>query len=151
LTLLVNAHTSRNETAQTATPISNGTWMASISPYAEPLDTANPDNDFYSFSAAGGSTVSVNILAQRLNPPSALQPVLEILDASGNRVQTCNQAGDTDFVDDCMSDQIAPEFSIDAMLTLKVSNSGNFFIHVLDWRGDARPDMVYEMAVFGVN
>ena len=150
LTLQVNAHTSRNESAQTATPISNGTWTASISPYAEPLDTANPDNDFYSFSAAGGSVVSVNILAQRLNPPSALQPVLEILDASGNRLHTCNQAGDTDFVDDCMSDLILPEFSIDAMLTLKVAASGNFFIHVLDWRGDARPDMVYEMAIFGV-
>ena len=61
-------------------------------PYAEPLDTANSDNDFYSFSAAGGSVISVNILAQRLNPPSALQPVLEILDASGNRLHTCNQA-----------------------------------------------------------
>jgi len=49
-----------------------------------------------------------------------------------------------------MSDQIVPEFSVDAMLTLKVAASGNFFIHVLDWRGDARPDMVYEMAIFGV-
>ena len=151
LTLKVNTHTSRNETAQTATPISNGTWMASISPYADPLDAPNPDNDFYSFSATGGSAVSVNIFAQRLNPSSPLQPVLEILDSSGNRLQTCTQAGDTDFVDDCMSDQILPEFSSDAMLTFKPAASGNFFIHVLDFRGDARPDMVYQMGIFGAN
>src|SRR5579864_3121007 len=135
LTLKVNTHTLRNENTQTATPISNGVWQASISPYTDPPGAPNPDNDFYSISAAAGSVVSVNIFAQRLNPPSPLEPVLEILDSAGNRVQGCNQAGDTGFTDDCVSDQIVPEFSLDAMLTWKVPQAGNFFIHVLDWRG----------------
>src|SRR5207248_8102841 len=123
-TLIVRDKQSRNDSIPTATPISNGGWMASISPYGDPADTANPDSDYYALTAAGGSYISVNVVAQRNNSP--LQPVLEIVDQNGQRFHGCNQFGVTiDFNDVCMSDEIIPEQTLDAMLTFKVPGSGS--------------------------
>src|ERR1051326_1930152 len=153
-TLLVRDKGVRNDELSTATPISNGMWNASISPYADPLDTANPDQDFYSLTAQGGSYVSVNVLAERLSPSSPLQGVLTILDGNGQVLQTCNQPGlVASFNNPCTSDETYAEFTLDPMLTVQVPGSGTktIYLRLLDWRGDARPDMAYQMVVFGAN
>jgi hypothetical protein len=154
LTLLVRDKGVRNDELSTATPISNGMWNASISPYADPVDAPHPDQDFYSLTAQGGSFVSVNVLAQRLSPSSPLQGVLTILDGNGQVLQTCNQPGFiASFNNPCMSDQTPAEFTFDPMLTVQVPGSGTqtIYLRVLDWRGDARPDMAYQVIVFGAN
>lgn len=153
-TLLVRDKGLRNDELSTATPISNGIWNASISPYADPVDTANPDQDFYSLTAQGGSYVSVNILAERISPSSPLQGVLTILDSNGQVLQTCNQPGlVASFNNPCMSDQTFAEFTLDPMLTVQIPGSvtRTLYLRVLDWRGDARPDMAYQMVVYGAN
>jgi hypothetical protein len=153
-TLEVRSQGVRNDQISTATPISNGAWNASISPYADPGDTANPDQDFYTLTASGGTYVSVNVFAQRLSPSSALQPVLAITDSSGATLQTCNDPGfAVAFNNPCLSDMTFTEFSLDPMLTLQVPGSGQktIYLHLLDWRGDARPDMTYQLVVFGAN
>src|SRR5438067_4287840 len=155
-TLLVRDKQPRNDSIGSATPFSNGSWQASISPFADPVDSENPDTDYYALSAPGGSFVSVKVLPQS---SIALVPVAEIIDASGQRFHSCNQPGTSaDFTSPCVGDliigdQIDPDFQVmlGAMLTFKVPGTGSqkFFVHVLDWRGDARPDMLYQMAIFG--
>ena len=150
-TLQVSDKQPRNDTFSSATLISNGTWYASISPYHD-ASSNGPDEDFYAVTAPGGSYVSVNIFAQRINSP--MQPVLEIIGPNGGRFNSCSDAGiSTAFINPCLSDELFPEFTLDAMLTFKVPGTGSqkFIVHVLDWRGDARPDMLYQMAVFGAD
>ena len=85
-TLQVSDKQPRNDTFSSATLISNGTWYASISPYHD-ASSSGPDEDFFALTAPGGSYVSVNIFAQRINSP--MQPVLEIIGPNGGRFVTC--------------------------------------------------------------
>ncbi len=149
----------RNDTIATATPIDNGTINASISPYIDPpigVPVAG-DNDYYSLLALGGTTVHVETFAKRWNQSNPLDTVLEILDANGARLNTCKQPGDTGttYASSCINDDISASPHVqDSALDLKVpgaSNAGTrFYVHVLDWRGDARPDMSYALTVSGV-
>lgn len=142
----------RNDAIANATSLSNGRWHASISPYADPvLSVANPDTDFYHLRANGGDVVRVEIFADRLQNPSPLDSVIEILDSTGQRLATCNQPGETAFTSPCMNNNIDIEGSLDSMLSLKVPGSApvDLFVHVLDWRGDARPDMLYDISILG--
>jgi hypothetical protein len=150
-TLVVADKQPRNDAISSATALSNGQWSTSISPYHD-ASANGPDEDYYALTAPGGSFVSINIFAQRINSP--MQPVLEIVDQNGQRFRTCSDAGiSAVFTNPCMSDEIIAEQTLDAMLTFKVPGTGTqkFFVHVLDWRGDARPDMLYQMAVFGAD
>src|SRR5207253_1805789 len=122
-TLLVSDRQPRNDDVSSATAISNGRWSASISPYQD-NSASGPDNDFYALTAPGGSFVSVNIFAERINSP--LDSVLEIVDQNGQRFQTCSDAGiSTAFTNPCMNDDIIPEFTLDSMLTFKVPGTGS--------------------------
>jgi len=150
-TLVVSDKQPRNDAISSATALSNGLWSASISPYHD-SSSNGPDEDFYALSAPGGSYVSVEIFAERNGSP--LDSVLEIVDQNGQRFHTCSDAGfSAAFANPCMNDDILPEFTLDSMLTFKVPGTGSqkFFVHVLDWRGDARPDMLYQMAIFGAD
>src|SRR5205823_11631225 len=115
----------RNDAIATATPLSNGTFSASISPYIDSkTGVANPDTDYFKLQAQGGATVTVEITAKRLNPKNPLanplDSVIEIVDAGGTRFATCNNAEDDDpylpivadatplgYDDECINDDIA--------------------------------------------
>ena len=85
----------RNDAIATATPLSNGTFSASLSPYIDSkTGVANPDTDYFKLQAQGGATVTVEITAKRLDPPSPLDSVIEIVDTGGSRLRTCNNTED---------------------------------------------------------
>jgi len=150
----------RNDTIAKATPLGNGTASASISPYANPADVASPDTDYYRLIAVPGSVVQISIFAKRLSYTNPLDSVLELVDANGIRLTTCQQPDTTGnftkgtFTDSCLNDDINPGISQDSELQFQVPGTTGvqttFFAHVLDWRGDARPDMTYNIQVSGV-
>jgi len=79
------------------------------------------------------------------------------VDGNGIRLNTCRQPGDssTNFASACLNDDISGSPHItDSALDLKVPGATNapttFYAHVLDWRGDARPDMLYVLNVNGL-
>lgn len=168
----------RNDTIASATALSNGTFRASISPYET---NGVPDQDFYRIVANAGATVTIEICANRGSTPdcpsllvaSPLDPVIEIVDANETRFQTCNDPVDdsplTDdngnvlisqdttpngFDDPCMNDDIELAVTRDSRLQFRVpGNSGamEFYVRVIDWSGNARPDMAYDIIVSGAN
>ena len=150
----------RNDSIATATPVGNEGATASISPYIDPPATAPlpADNDYYKLvSLAGpGSIVHVQTMAAGAGS-SVLDTVIEILDGNGIRYTTCRQPGDTtsNFNSSCLNDDIGgPSPSLNSALDFQVPGAANtattFYVHVLDWRGDARPDMIYYLGVSGV-
>ena len=119
---------------------------------------ANPDSDYYVLTANPGATVTVEIKAQRVNPPSPLDSVLEIVDANNNRPSLCDDPLYYPFgsyTSPCLNDDIPNGKTTDSILILQVpaTNTGplTFYAHVLDWRGDARPDFIYTITVTGAN
>lgn len=145
----------RNDTVATATPVSNITLLASISPYSDP-STLGPDVDYYYASAAPGSIVQVyaapnNDFVQPPNPNS-LQPVLEIVDSNGVRYQTC---GGQPYNSPCINHLPGTSYIQGNFYNFQVPGTGTapvtFFIRVSDARGDARPDFIYTFNIFGVN
>jgi hypothetical protein len=153
----VRSGTGRNDSIATATPLGNSANVQnptplSISPYIDPTNaaSANPDTDFYKLVAMGGSTVHVETFAQRSWGANTLDSVLEILDASGNRLTTCTQPS---FNSSCLNDDLDSS-TLDSALDLRVPGAATsqttFYAHVFDWRGDARPDMQYYLNISGV-
>ncbi|HEX6824291.1 MAG TPA: Ig domain-containing protein, partial [Candidatus Sulfotelmatobacter sp.] len=148
----------RNDSIGTATPIDNGDFFASISPYIDPADTAPlpADTDYYKLTSISGATVHLATGTGQAVGIPRLDTVLEVFDANGTRLATCNQPGNTstNFTSACIDDDIPDPPSTDSALDLKVPGSPStpttFFVHVLDWRGDARPDMMYSLSVIGV-
>jgi Putative Ig domain len=147
----------RNDSIATATPLGNSANLSnplplSISPYIDPINAAtpNPDADFYRLVANGGSLVHAETFAQRSWGADTLDSVLEILAANGQRLQTCTQPS---YSSPCLNDDL-DSTTLDSALDLKVPGSSNaqttFYVHVFDWRGDARPDMQYYLNISGV-
>ena len=141
----------RNDSIANATLIGDVfNFGASISPYADPQhpSTPAPDQDYYHLIASPSANVRVTVGA--VTP--ALFPVLEILDANGNRLQTCFDQNNVPH-QTCLGSNGPVPWSLTA-LALQVPPSAppqtDLFLHVLDWRGDARPDMLYSMSVTGV-
>lgn len=143
----------RNDSIATATPMGNNNpGPFSISPYVDPIGaaTANPDTDFYRLIATGGSVVHVETHADRSFGSDLLDTVIEILNSSGQRMTSCTAPS---FTSGCMNDDI-DSTTHDSALDVKVPGAANanttVYVHVLDWRGDARPDMQYYLNVSGV-
>lgn len=164
--ITIDATLGRNDSIADATFLTNGTFSASISPYADPVDAnpANPDNDFYRLTAAAGATVTVELIATRDPVDSRLDSVIEILKADGTRFATCRDPGNVDvagnldptpnaFDDDCVNDDIELGVITDSRLEFLVPGAGTvtFYVRVLDWRGDARPDLLYDIVISGAN
>lgn len=163
LTLMVKdrGQMTRNDTIGTATPVSNISLLASISPYSD-ASTAGPDVDYYSASAAPGTIVQVYVSPNNdfLQPPepNSLQPVLEIVDSTGTRYQTCGYygllPGQVNNLP-CINHLPGNQYLSSNYYAFQVPGSGtspvSFFIRVLDARGDARPDFIYTFTVYGVN
>ncbi len=152
----------RNDTIAQATPLSNIGLLASISPFSDP-SSAGPDVDVYSMSAAPGSFVQLyasprNEFIQPPEVPNALLPVLEIVDANGKRYQTCEpQSGSPGTVYNlpCINGLPGSSNIQGAYYSFQVPGTGTspitFYVRVSDARGDARPDFIYTLNVFGVN
>lgn len=142
----------RNDSPVTATPIGNGTINATISPYVDPANgtpTAG-DQDYYVVSSLGSAVVHMET---NLNGP--VDTVLEIVDGNGHQLSTCRQLGDTstNFNSACLNDDIGSGIlrsALEVQVPGASNASTNLYIHVLDWRGDARPDMRYSLSVLGV-
>jgi hypothetical protein len=41
--------------------------------------------------------------------------------------------------------------NLDSLLEVEVGAAATFYIHVVEWRGDARPDLLYRLAISGIN
>lgn len=151
--IVVQKGLGRNDSIATATPLGNANPRPfSISPYIDPISaaTARPDTDYYKFIAAAGSTVHVETMAARSFAGNPLDTVMEILNSSGQRMTSCTTPG---FNSICLNDDL-DSTTTDSALDFRVPGSANtsttFYVHVFDWRGDARPDMLYYFNVTGV-
>jgi hypothetical protein len=119
------------------TAISNGRVRASISPYG--------DIDVYSFHGTAGAQVTIEIFAQRLDldgDPSTrdswLDSVVQLLDGS------CSQL--------TFNDDIDPGVTQDSLIeNYTLPATGTYFIVVRDFRGDGRPDLIYELSLSGAD
>lgn len=171
----------RNDNTNTATPLSNGRFRASLSPFGDPPGTTSPDQDIYKLTASGGAIVTVEIFAKRLVPgkENALDSAIEIMDASEIRSVACrdviNDPGNFDpevpittdttpsaYDDPCMNDdtdfnerEFRENFR-DSKLEFRVpGNAGDppltFYVRVFDFLGGSRPDMIYDIAITGAN
>ena len=171
---ILSALAGRNETIATATPLFNGTARASISPYTDPVGTTpvNPDVDVYEITASAGSIVEIRICARSLTDPrctlatpSPLDSVIEIVDVNDVRQTTCRNEGTDDgvtgapdttptlFDDTCLNDDITLGVVQDSKLEFQVPGTGTviFYVRVLGFRGDARPDLLYDIIISGAN
>jgi large repetitive protein len=150
----------RNDTIATATPVvQDGLYYASISPYINPPDSAPlpADNDYYKLVAVSGSTVHLETEAQRWPASNPLDTVIEVVDGNGTRQTACRLPGSvaTTFTSSCIDDDIGgTPYVLDSALDFRVpgtpSTPTTFYVHVIDWRGDARPDMFYALQVNGI-
>jgi hypothetical protein len=119
------------------TTISNGRLRASISPYG--------DIDVYSFSGTAGAQVTIETFAQRLNldgdastQDSYLDTVVELL-GSDCTLLTYN-------------DDISTGVVVDSRIkNYTLLSDGTYFVRVRDFRGDGRPDLIYELSLSGAN
>jgi hypothetical protein len=170
----------RNDDIGSATALpGNISARASISPYTDPVNTtpASPDVDVYQITATAGSIVEIRICARSLTDPrctlttpSPLDSVIEIVDVNDVRQTTCRNEGTTDglhpagtpgatvdttptaFDDPCLNDDIDPGVIQDSKLEFEVpAGATTFFVRVLGFRGDARPDLLYDIIISGAN
>jgi hypothetical protein len=151
----------RNDTLATATPLSSLMLLGSISPYSDP-GSSGPDVDVYKVSAAPGTQVSLYVDANNdflaVPSPNSFVPVLEVVDLNGARYQTCTppgfSGGGLTFNNPCING-LNGSFYQSTYYQFQVPGSGTtpvtFFVRVSDARGDARPDFIYSLSVYGVN
>ena len=121
------------------TQISNGTIRASFSPYG--------DVDVYSFQGTAGNSVTIETFAQRLDldantatRDSQADTILELLDGNCSQITFSD---DIIMVD--MQDSRIQNFALPS------SPGGLYFIRVRDFRGDGRPDLLYDLSLTGAN
>ena len=133
------------DTTAGTTQISNGRIRASISPYG--------DVDVYSFHGTAGHQVTIEIFAQRLdldgNPStrdSQLDSVLELLDhtcPAATLNGTSALAWNDDITTGTLQDSRIQNFTL--------PYTGLYFIRVRDFRGDGRPDFIYDLSLSGAD
>jgi hypothetical protein len=142
LTIQVLSSLGRNDTCTSGstvgtTPISNGRIRASISPYG--------DVDVYSFHGTAAAQVTIEIFAQRLDldgdpatRDSQLDSVTQLLNGS------CSEL--------TFNDDIDPGIIQDSLISnFTLPSTGTYFIVVRDFRGDGRPDLIYELSLSGAD
>ena len=145
ITIVVTA-VGRNDSIGSATPLTNGSFDASISPSGHPNTVFNPDEDYYRITTTAASTVTVDIDAQTIG--STLDSVIEIVGQNGVPLATCTAPA---FNSVCVHDDEQLGVILDSLLTIQVAGAATFFVHVVDWRGDARPDLLYTIEISGIN
>lgn len=139
----------RNDSIANATPLRSGYYQLSISPYWDEHNQIASDHDYFELTAAAGSSVTIGANTSM----AIMDPVLEIVDSSGQRYATgCSSDGTS--LETCLSDDLSSA-NKNALITFQVPGiTGQkvvFYVHVLDWRGDARPDMQYTLTISGAD
>jgi hypothetical protein len=145
---VTNAALGRNDSIADATPLpGDGTYEASISPSGHPNSVLAPDEDFYRITTTALSTVTVDVNARSFGSP--LDSVIEILGSNGVQLATC---GAPTFNSACEhDDEDTQNGDLDSFLEVRVPASTTFYIHVVDWGSNARPDKLYDLVISGVN
>lgn len=148
ISLTVNAAAlGRNDSIAEATSLpGDGSYAASISPAGDPDTSFDPDEDYYRISTSATSTVTIDINAQVNGSP--LDPVIEVVNSAGTVLNQCVSPA---FTSACVSDDEVLGVQRDSFLQLQVNGAATFYIHVVDWSGNARPDFVYDLVISGVN
>ncbi len=148
LSIRVNAVVlGRNDAIADATVLpGNGTFTASISPSGHPNTVYDPDEDYYQITTTAASTVTVDINAQVNGSP--LDSVIEFVDANGVQLITCVAPT---FNSACNHDDELLGVDLDSFLEIQVGGATTFYIHVVDFGGNARPDKLYDLVISGVN
>lgn len=113
-----------------AVPISNGSLRASLSPYG--------DIDVYSFQGTAGQLVTIETIARRLAPEAFTDTVVELLDSACSLL-IYNDDIDLGIIQDSL------------ILNFSLPYTGTYYIRVRDFRGDGRPDLIYELRLSGAN
>jgi hypothetical protein len=144
----------RNNSIAKATLIGNGSFFGSISPYADPVDVATPDVDYYKLVLSNGTAADISTWAKQSNGSDPLDSVIEIVDVNGVRLHFCNAptVPNGAFTGPCLNDDIQDGIVQDSRLFIKTpgtTGSTTIYVKVSDWRGDARPDMTYYLQVNG--
>jgi len=149
----------RNETLATALPLSSIRLLASISPSFD-ASTSGPDVDVYRLTAPPGTIVNFYVSANNdfVQPPlpNYMLPVLEVVDANETRYQTCTPAGFSGggltYTNPCING-LDGTFYSSTYFDFQVPGTGTtpvtFYARVSDARGDARPDFIYSLFVYG--
>jgi len=134
----------RNDSIATATAIGNGQFLASISPSGHPNTVFAPDQDYYSITTFAASTITVDLTGLT----GEIDTVMEIVDANGNRLNSCVPP---EFTSTCVNDDEFPGASLDSLLVISVNAPTTFYVRVVEWRFDGRPDLQYTINVSGLN
>ncbi|MEX0734136.1 MAG: Ig domain-containing protein [Steroidobacteraceae bacterium] len=137
----------RNDSIADATVLpGNGTYSASISPSGHPNTVFDPDEDYYEITTTAASTVTVDINADVNGSP--LDSVIEIVGANGVQLSTCVSPA---FTSPCEHDDETLGVDLDSFLEIQVGGATTFYIHVVDFGSNARPDKLYDLVISGVN
>ncbi len=136
----------RNDSIATATPLpGDGSYAASISPSGDPSGVNDPDEDYYRITTTAASTITIDTDAEVNGSP--IDTVIELLNTANTRLSAC---GAPAFTSACFNDDEEPGVTLDSRLVLRVNAPATFYIHVVDWASIARPDMLYDLNIEGV-
>jgi len=138
-------HSVRNDSLATADILPCcGVIHASLSPYSTAAGIARPDEDFYWIKSNANDRLSVDVTA--VGTAVQTDTVLEIIDVSGSRLNTCNTPSQPlTFSAQCLNDDIEPGVVTNSHLSVFVPATGIVVLHVVDWGGRARPEMTYDI------
>jgi hypothetical protein len=137
----------RNDSIATATTLpGNGSYSASISPSGDPNTVFAPDEDYYRVVTAATSNITIDINADVDGSPADI--VIEVLGAGGSVLNQCVAPG---YNSPCISDDEELGVDLDSFLELRVTGAATFYIHVVEWGSNARPDMTYDLVLTGIN
>lgn len=136
----------RNDSIADATVLpGNGSYAASISPSGDPNSVYDPDQDYYRITTAATSNITIDINAEINGSP--LDAVVEVLNGAGVQLHTC----DAPLYDQaCFNDDETGGSTLDSRVELRVTGAATFYIHVVDWGSAARPDLLYDLVISGV-
>ncbi len=149
LSITINAAAAgRNDTIADATPLGNGTFAASISPSGHPNTVFDADEDYYAITTTAASTVTVDINADVNGSP--LDSVIELVDVNGTRLNTCIPIPPEDDPA-CFHDDEELAVDLDSILQVQIAGPMTFYVHVVDFGSNARPDKLYDLVISGVN
>ena len=136
----------RNDSIADATVLpGNGSYAASISPSGDPNTVFDPDEDYYRITTTATSNITLNINAEINGSP--LDAVIEVVNADGAQLSTCDAPA---FTSACFNDDETGGDTLDSLVELRVTGATTFYIHVVDWGSNARPDKLYDLVISGV-
>ena len=141
---VVAASSGRNDSIANATELpGDGTYAASISPLGDPNSTYGPDEDYYEITTTAASEITIDINAEVNGSP--LDSVIEVVNAAGVPLDTCDAPL---YGSECVNDDDGA--TLDSRVELRVDEPTTFYIHVVEWGMNARPDMLYDLVISGV-